>query len=97
MVVPTVLAIMARRNCARCSASGNGLIVTSNVVILLLLGPYQTGTCGMRFLPHPRKWMRGSMSIFLLGPAPSLRADAHADCGRPILDGERRLPSAIAG
>jgi hypothetical protein len=37
------------------------------------------------------------MSIFLLGAAPSLRADAHADCGRPILDGERRLPSAIAG
>src|SRR5260221_9627103 len=42
MVVPTVLAIIARRNCARCSASGNGLAVMSNVVILPLLGPYQT-------------------------------------------------------
>jgi hypothetical protein len=37
------------------------------------------------------------MSIFLLGAAPSLRADAHADCGKPIPDSERRLPSAIAG
>ena len=37
------------------------------------------------------------MSIFLLGAAPSLRAGAHADCGNPIPDSERRLPSAIAG
>src|SRR6202041_789471 len=44
-----------------------------------------------------RKWMRVSMSIFLLGAAPSLRADAHADCGKLIPDSERRLPSAIAG
>jgi hypothetical protein len=37
------------------------------------------------------------MSIFLLGAAPSLRAGAHADYGKPIPDSERRLPSAIAG
>jgi hypothetical protein len=37
------------------------------------------------------------MSVFLLGAAPSLRACAHADCGKPIPDSERRLPSAIAG
>jgi hypothetical protein len=37
------------------------------------------------------------MSVFLLGAAPSLRAGAHADCGKPIPDSERRLPSAIAG
>ena len=37
------------------------------------------------------------MSIFLLGAAPSSRADAHADCGKLIPDSERRLPSAIAG
>ena len=37
------------------------------------------------------------MSIFLLGAAPSSRADAHADCGKLIPDSERRLPNAIAG
>src|ERR1700689_2808810 len=43
MVVPTVLAIIARRNWARWSASGNGVIVMSNVVLLLLLRPYRLG------------------------------------------------------
>src|SRR5215470_10654997 len=37
MVVPTVLAIIARRNCAWCSTSGKGPAAMSNVVIMNLL------------------------------------------------------------
>src|ERR1700676_2266623 len=99
MVVPTVLAIIARRNCGRCSACRNGLIVMSNVVILLPPWAHiRLGPRGMRFVPHPRKWMRVSMSVFLLvGAEPSLRARAHAGCGKPVLDSERHPPNAITG
>ena len=41
--------------------------------------------------------MRVSISVFLLGAAPSLRAGAHADCRKPVLDSARRLPNAITG
>jgi hypothetical protein len=52
----------------------------------------------MRFVPHPRKWMRVSMSVFLLvGAEPSLRARAHAGCGKPVPDSERLAPNAITG
>ncbi len=37
------------------------------------------------------------MSVFLLGAAPSLRARAHADWRKPVLDSERHLPNAITG
>jgi hypothetical protein len=38
------------------------------------------------------------MSVFLLvGAEPSLRARAHAGCGKPVLDSERLPPNAITG
>src|SRR5579872_3699925 len=72
MVVPTVLAINARRNCALCSASGSGPAVMSNVVIMDLLGARQAGTCWKAFPLHPRKWMLASTaSFFFAGAAAS--------------------------
>src|SRR6516165_6380246 len=90
MVVPTVLAINARRNCAWCSASGNGPAVMSNVVIMNLLdyespGAHQAGTCWKAFHLHPQKWMVASTAIFLFGwAAASLRASDRAGCRRAV-------------
>src|ERR1700677_522430 len=98
MVVPTVLAIIARRNCARWSASGNGLIVMSNVVILLLLGPYQTGTLRNAFRSPPTEVDEVIDVCFLLvGAAQSLRARAQAGYRKPVPDSERQLPNAKTG
>src|SRR5579872_2320676 len=97
MVVPTVLAINARRNCALCSASGSGPAVMSNVVIMDLLGARQAGTCWKAFPLHPRKWMLASTASFLLGRQRHCAHRGSLSLRRPILHGERRQPFAITG
>src|ERR1700756_5233193 len=98
MVVPTVLAINARRNCAWCSASGSGAVAMSNVVIVHL--PWSKSDCGLAecvsFPIHGSGCGYRCLFSCWLG----LRrhcARAHAGCRKPVLDGERRQPDAITG
>src|SRR6516162_8353860 len=67
MVVPTVLAINARRNCAWCSASGNGPAVMSNVVI-------------MNLLDYESPWCPSGAHLLECVSSPSMKVDGGIDC-----------------
>src|ERR1700739_4299161 len=98
MVVPTVLAIIARRNCARWSASGNGLTVMSNVVILPLPGPYQTGALRNAFRSPSTEVDEGIDVCFLVAWGSAVIARSRpCRLRKPVLDGERHQPHAITG
>src|ERR1700722_10075347 len=98
MVVPTVLGIIARRNCARCSASGNGLAVMSNVVILPLPGPYQTGALRNALRSPSTEVDEGVDVCFLVGWGCAVIARSRpCRLGKPVLDSERLPPNAITG
>jgi len=70
----------------------------SNVVILRLLGPHQTGTLRNAFRSPSTEVDEGIDVCFLLvGAAQSLRARAQAGYRKPALNSERHLPNAMTG
>src|SRR5581483_2107509 len=92
MVVPTVLAIIARRNCARWSVSDNGAAVRSSVVMTNLPGSHRASPHWNAFRPHPRTWMLVLTTVcYLVGATPSLCVGPMPASGG-VRHGERREP-----
>src|SRR5215469_5643114 len=98
MVVPTVLAINARRSCAWWSDSDSGAALTSSVV--MRNSPW-LASCEslLECVSSPSTEADAGINCCLLfgwGGAVTARW-AHAGFRKPILHGERHQPIAIAG